>query len=453
MAQKFDIAVIGGGSGTKLANACAANGYKVALFENDALGGTCLNQGCIPSKMLIHTSELAREFERAGMFNLEVHGLKVQFEKLVQRVTQEVTSREKEMQRSIKRDPTICYFKSKARFIDSHTLKAGKKTIQADRIVIGTGAINRTLKIAGIDETPYLTHSEALRLKKQPKHLIVIGGGYIGVELGFYFASLGTKVTLISLSVLLKNEDNDVRKEFSKVFKTQAKVYERSKAKAVDFDGKIFRVTYKDRGKERTIRADQLLVAGGMRGATGDLGLENTKVQVDKNGYVLVNNHLRTKEKHIWAFGDVISKIQFKHKANFEADYLEQALLINPKTGPIKYPPIPYAIFSNPQIASVGKQEKDLKKGSYFIGKAKYLESGRGLAIRPEAGFVKLIFSKKDQRILGAKIVGVEASTMIHILSAFIHYRAKIEDLLKIIYIHPTLPEIIKKAVHAALKK
>lgn len=451
MKRDFDVLVLGGGSGAKLAYDLSCEGYRTAIFEEGDLGGTCLNRGCIPSKMLIHTAELADEFARAPLFDLAAGSIRCHFRKLTERVDRSVSKWSREMAAGVKSNPHLEYIRKSARFLNAHTLEVGKEKLSAEKIFIATGGVPFIPPIKGLEETPYLTSTEALFLKRLPKELVVIGAGYIAAELGFFFAALGSKVTILARGDFLGREDRDVVKEFLKVFGKSVTVHMDCAVDEVLFEGGRFRI----KAKRKIIGADQLLVAAGIRGATSSLGLENTRIGTDAKGFIEVDRYLRTKEKGVWALGDVIGGPFLRHKANFEANYLFDALFVSKKSKPIRYPPIPYAIFSSPQIAGVGLSEKELqeKKISYVTGGCALARTARGTAILPQAGFVKLLFDRESQKLLGAKLIGEEASTMCHIVSAFLHGKAKLRDLLEIIYIHPSLPEAIQSAAQSALEQ
>lgn len=448
--EHFDVIVLGGGAGAKLAHALSLEGYSCAVVDRDIPGGTCLNHGCIPSKMLIHTAELVKKFERADLFNLRTGKIHCAFSSLVSRVTEEVTKKSKEMRAGMKKNSKLTFFHDGAVFLDAKTIQVGKKHISAKTIFLATGAHAFIPKIPGLEKTPYLTSKEALRLKKRPKHLIIIGGGYIGAELGFYFSALGSKVTLLTRSTLLSKEDHHIREEFAKIFSKTTSVHNHTLPESVSHKNGEFIV----KCKTKVFRGDQLLIATGVRGLANGLQLNVTKVATDSKGFIKVNRKLQTAEKHIFAFGDAIGPPFFRHKANFEAEYLLKAQFLSKKAAPISYPLVPHAIFSYPQVARIGKTEEELKKEkiSYIVGSCKYSETARGMAVLPEGGLVKLIFEKHTHKLLSSHIVGEEAATLCHILSAFQNKQATLKDIAEMIYIHPALPEVIAKAAQNALE-
>lgn len=446
----FDVIVLGGGVGAKLAHGLSLEGYNSAIVDRDRLGGTCLNHGCIPSKMLIHTAELAKELQRAHLFNLRSGKIHCAFSQLVSRVTEEVAEKSDEMTAGMKENPRLTFFHDEAAFIDSTTIQVGKKLLSAKTIFLATGACPFIPKIPGLEKTPYLTSKEALRLKKLPSHLIIIGGGYIAAELGFYFSALGAKVTLLARSTLLSEEDQSIREEFAEIFSQAISVHTNTLPESVSYKKGAFVV----KCKKKILKGDQLLIATGVRGLAKSLQLNKTNIAIDSKGFIKVNRWLQTAEKHIFALGDAIGPPFFRHKANFEAEYLLKAQFLSKEPDPISYPPIPHAIFSYPQVARIGKTEEELKKEktAYIVGSCKYSETARGMAILSEGGLVKLIFERKSQRLLGGHVVGEDAATLCHILSAFITKQANLKDIAEMIYIHPALPEVIARAAKKALE-
>jgi len=454
--RKYDIIIVGGGSGALLAKALADLHYRIAIVEQEAMGGTCLNRGCIPSKMLIHTAEIVMNLRRAHLFNLSVPSWHCNFKDLVQRVSKTVDQKSKRMTSFYQEHPLIDYFHKPAQFINSKVLQVGKDQLTAKKFFLSVGARPLIPQIPGLNETPFLTSKEALRLEKQPNHLVIIGGGYIAAELGFFYASLGTKVTLlVRKKNMLTREDISIQKEFPKLFGSYCNILFGAEVSFVSYAKKQFSIEYQEEKKNKKLKADALLVATGLTPWTDHLGLENTAIETDDKGFILVNKTLRTKEKHIWAFGDCIGEPFYRHSANFEAEYLLETLFKKKRSFPIDYTLMPHAIFSYPQVASVGKTEQQLKKERipYFIGKSEYQKSARGLALLPEGGFVKLLFSQQNEELLGAHILGEDAATLCHILISFLKYKAKLKDIKEMIYIHPSLPEVVRDAAKFLMNK
>lgn len=454
MVKEYDVVVIGSGGGTKLVSPLAKLGKKVAIIEKGPLGGTCLNRGCIPSKMLIHTAQLASLIRDAKRFEIEMEGsFTVDFEHLVKRVCKTIDEESESIAPLYNENPNIDYYPHEGKFIDKMTLEVGGERITGKKIFLAVGARAAIPKIPGLEGTPYMTYKEALRNTKKPKKLIVIGGGFIATELGYFYSSVGVETDFLVRSMLLRPEDDDIREEFQKAFSKQVNLHLKCDFQEVKYENETFTVTYKDeKGVLQKSEGDALIVATGIKPWTDTLDLGKTDVQIDEKGHVKVDDHLRTTAENIWALGDCVGNYLFRHSANFEGEYLFRTLFGNPSDEPIVYKAVPHAVFSHPEIAGVGKTERELKEAKipYIIGKNTYAKSARGMALLPETGFVKLLFEKHSLKLLGAHIIGEEASNMVHTLILAIEMDATLDDLLRMIYIHPALPEIVRNAARAA---
>lgn len=453
--KNYDLIIIGGGGGLKLRPASDL-GKKVAVIEKEDLGGTCLNRGCIPSKMLIHAAEVADEIKNAHRYEIDVDtNFNVNFEDLVTRVTNFVSSSSEGIASSYEKNPNVDYYHAEAKFLEDKVLEVNSEKLSADRILIATGSRPRIPNIKGLKDTPFFTSREALRNTIQPKRMIVVGGSFTALELGNFYGALGTEVEFLVRSRILKHEDSDIAAEFLREFKEKYKMHFRVSPTEVKHDGENFTVTVEDKdGNSSQLKADSLLVATGIIPNSDNLGLENTSIEVDERGFIKVDDHLQTTVKGIYCIGDVNGNYLFRHSVNFEGEYLLRTLYANPSDEPIKYSPMPHAVFSSPQIGAVGKTEDQLKKegADYVVGLNKYENSAMGDALRSEYGLVKILIDKRNHKLLGAHIVGKEASNMIHTLIAYINMDATLEDMLRTIYIHPALPENIRNAARNAKK-
>ncbi len=456
MNKHYDVIVIGSGGGTKLVTPVADMGKKVAIIEKGPLGGTCLNRGCIPSKMLIHTAQLASLIRDAKRFEINIKGsFDVDFKHLVKRVCSTIDQESESITPVYAENPNIDYYPHKGRFVDKMTLEVGGERLTADKIFIAVGARAAIPKIPGLDGTPYMTYTEALRNLKRPKKLIVLGGGFIATELGYFYSAIGVETEFLVRSILLRPEDDDIREAFQEAFSKQVKLRLKCDFQEVKYENETFTVSYKDgEGKLRKAKGDALIVATGIKPWTDTLDLGKTDVQLSDKGFVKVDDHLKTTQKNIWALGDCVGNYLFRHSVNFEGEYLFRTLFESPSDEPIVYKGVPHAVFSHPEIAGVGKTERELKEAKvpYIVGKNTYAASARGMALLPESGFVKLLFEKHSLKLLGAHIIGEEASNMVHMLILAIQMDATLDDLLKMIYIHPALPEVVRNAARAAEK-
>jgi dihydrolipoamide dehydrogenase len=451
--KNYDVIVIGSGGGAKITSPAARMGLKVAAIEKDALGGTCLNRGCIPSKMLIHPADVATQIAEAEKFDIGVGlPLSVDFTRLVSRISQTVDHDSASIAAGYQKNPNIDFYHAEARFLSNKVLQVSGEKITAEKIFIAVGARPHVPDIPGLKGTPFMTSTEALRNTNRPQKLIVIGGSYIAVELGYAYAALGSEVCFLVRSHLLKHEDCEVAEEFQRVFTQRHDVRLQARIQKVDYRNDQFTVTYSDRdGTQNTVSADALLVAAGVVPNTDTLGLENTAIKL-RHGFIHVDDHLRTSVDGIYAMGDCIGRYMFRHSVNFEGEYLFQNIFQGKVQGPIRYPPVPHAIFTHPQIAGVGKTEQELKLEGidYVVGINPYAKSAMGMARLSDHGFVKILIDRKSLKILGAHIIGDEASDMIHMLIALMSKDGTLDDLLNMIYIHPALPEIVRNAARKA---
>ncbi|MBL4694327.1 dihydrolipoyl dehydrogenase [Candidatus Gracilibacteria bacterium] len=452
--KTYDLIIIGSGGGSKLRPA-GDLGKKVAIIEKDDLGGTCLNRGCIPSKMLIHTAEVADEIRNAHKYDIDNDtNFKVNFEELTTRVTESVSKTSHSIGDYYEKHKNVDYYHGTAKFIENKVIEINGEQLTAEKIFISVGTRARIPEIEGLRDTPFMTSTEALRLRKQPKKLLVLGGGYVAAELGYFYGAVGTEVEFIVRSTMLKGEDGEIAEEFTKVFGERFKLHLGHSPTKIQYENDEFIVTSEDKeGNTHELRADALLNATGIVPNTDTLDLENTDIALNARGYIIVDDNLQTNIPGIYALGDCLGRYFFRHSVNFEGEYLMRTLYTKPSKEKIDYPPMPHAVFSNPQIAGVGKTEEELKEEGihYIVGKNPYSKSAMGGdAWMSEHGFCKLLFDRVSRKLLGAHIIGKESSNMIHGLIMAMTMEATLDDLLKMIYIHPALPEVVRNAARNA---
>jgi len=451
--KKYDVIVIGAGGGSKIITPASKLGCKVAVIEKEDLGGTCLNRGCIPSKMLIYPADCLETIRQLSKFDINIAAQpNVNFEALVSRITQTITKESRGIEEAYHKNPHIDVYHDHARFLSNKVISVNGKEMTADKIFIAVGSRPHIPFIDGLEETPYMTSRIALRSTELPRKMLVIGGGYIAVELGCAYQSFGSQVEFILRSEFLRKEDKDIKKEFDKVFSQHHVVHRKVKPTRVHYHNGTFYVTITDtEGSSKELCADALLVATGVIPNTDDLGLEHTDVQI-KNRFIQVNDRLQTHVKDVYALGDCIGRFLFRHSVNFEGEYLMRVLFKEQSLEPICYPPMPYAVFSYPQIAKIGKTEEECQNAGldYVIGLNHYGQSAMGMARLSDHGLVKILVERNSGKLLGAHIIGDEASDMIHIFIAMLTMDGTLDDLLRMIYIHPALPEIARNAARKA---
>ncbi len=455
--RKFDLIVIGSGSGLDVAAAAAGSGMQVAIVEEGPMGGTCLNRGCIPTKILIHIADVLKTIRTADEFGIKVSKPKVNFKKAMERA-RVVDHDAKEIETNLKKAKNITLFQGRGSFIGQKTLRVGNSEITADKIVIAAGTRPAVPKVEGLvgmgnGTVPYMTSDEALKLDKLPKDLIVIGGGYIACELAHFFGSMGSKITILQRNVrLLPDEDEELGQKFTEIFSKQYDVKLKFAVKRVEKKGSKITVYGVPRdmpdGKEMKVTGTALLIATGRVPNTDILDVTKTGLNTTKEGYIETNEFMETNVPGIWAFGDIAGKYLFKHSANLEAEYVTISLLNPQHRHAVEYTAMPHAVFSDPQIAGVGSTEQELreKNADYMVGKYDYSGTGMGEAMAEKHGFVKFL-ADYDGKILGCHILGPEASTLLHeVLICMKKGTGNVSDIVNTVHIHPALSEVVQRA-------
>jgi mycothione reductase len=441
----FDLIVIGSGAGLNVAVEAAQAGIKTAIIEKGPLGGTCLNRGCIPSKIVIHSAEVAEQISQSKVFGINASIKNINFKKITNRANNTVDADARNIEKGLKSGKNPLLIKGTAKFIAPYKIEVNGKKYQAKKFLLAAGARPFIPPLEGLDKVPYMTSTEALRQTKLPKSMIIIGGGYIGCELGNFYGSLGCKITVLQRgSFLLPREDKDVAETFTKIWKKRFNIVLNASANKVEKKGKSIVVTAKIGNKLKKFTAEKILVATGVVPNSDLLDLEKIGVKVNKRGFVKVNKFMETNVKNIFALGDLAGVYMFRHSANLEADYISFNL-INKKRVPVDYFPMPHAVFTNPQIAGVGLTEQEAK--NYVIGRYGYKDTGMGEALAEKNGFVKLIVDKKTKRILGCHILGPHASVLLHeVLMAMKCGKDGLKLLRNVVHVHPALNEVVQRA-------
>src|SRR3990172_6172030 len=395
--RKFDLIVIGGGSGLNVASHAARKGLSVALIEPGPLGGTCLNRGCIPSKILIETAEVAQTIKRAGAFNIQAEIQGVDFPAIIARTMDFVDEEAAGIEEAVKANPKYTLYKKFAHFTGPKKLMVGDEEIEGEKIVIAAGSRPAIPPIPGLDQTAFHSSDTIFRLLKLPPRIVFIGGGYISCEMASFFGSLGSEITVIDRGELLvSNEDEEIAAKFTEVFSRRYRVIKQAAVKQVSGptsgkEGEVA-VTVEVSGRTQEIKADVLFVAAGRVPNTDNLECAKAGFELTEKGYSVVNEYLETSVPGVWALGDIVGKAPFKHGANWEAKHVVLNALGDKKTA-VDYRVMPHAIYSSPQVAGVGMREQDLKekKIEYTVGKYPYIKTRIGKALQDEDGFLKIL--------------------------------------------------------------
>jgi mycothione reductase len=452
MADKhYDLIVIGSGSGLNIATAAVHEyGWQVAVVEKGPMGGTCLNRGCIPSKMIIHVADLVEEIRSAANFGIEAKIEKIDFATIINRARDWVDADSARIEENINKNGKIDLYKGEGKFTASKTIQINDQTIDGERVVIAAGARPFVPPFEGLDQVKYWTSTEALRPDELPGSMIIIGGGYISAELGHFYGTLGTKVTILETAdKLIAREDADISETFTRIFSTKHNVILGAKVMAVknlDADRKAVIYTNKA-GEQVQVEAEEILMTVGMRPNSDLLDLSKTQVQMNERGYIQVNEFMETTEPNVWALGDIVGKAPFKHGANYESQQIFKSL--GGEKHAVDYRVMPHAIFTSPQVAGVGITEQEaVEKGiSFKVLRYDYERSAMGKSIGAGEAFVKFIVDAEEEKILGCHILGPQASTLIHEVIVVMQVMdGKISAIKDTIHIHPALSEVIRRA-------
>ena len=456
MDQQFDVIVIGSGPGGYVCAIRAAQlGMKVACVEKrETLGGTCLNIGCIPSKALLQSSENYHAVrDDFAVHGIDVGEVKLDLARMMARKDEVVKANVNGVAFLFKKNK-VTWLKGEAKFTAADTLEVAGQSFQAKHIVIATGSESFNLPGVEVDEKTIVSSTGALSFEAVPKRLVVIGGGYIGLELGSVWKRLGAEVTVVEfLDRLVPGMDAEIATAFQKIlgrlgikFKLGMKVTKAAKGN----DGVILTLEPAKGGTAETLQADAVLVAIGRRPRTENLGLETIGIALDERGRVKTDAHYATNIPGIYAIGDVIAGPMLAHKAEEEGVALAE--LLAGQAGHVNYGAIPGVVYTWPEVAAVGKTEAELKAEGvdYKIGKFPFTANGRARAMADTDGFVKILSDAKTDRLLGAHIIGPDAGTLIAELVTAIEFGASAEDVARICHAHPTLSEAVKEAALAA---
>ncbi|MFZ3239476.1 MAG: dihydrolipoyl dehydrogenase [Pseudolabrys sp.] len=460
----YDLIVIGTGPGGYVCAIRAAQlGLKTAVVEKRAtFGGTCLNIGCIPSKALLHASELFEEAGHTfGKMGIGVSELKLDLRAMMAFKDQGVEGNVRGVDFLFKKNKIDTFFGS-GRIVGPGKVEVkgegGKaQTLEAKSIVIATGSDVARLKGIDIDEKRIVSSTGALSLPAVPQHLLVIGAGVIGLELGSVWRRLGAQVTVVEfLDGALPGLDGEVRRQAQRLFEKQGITFKlSSKVTAVDASGKRLKVNVETAkgGDAESIEADVVLVSIGRVPYTEGLGLKELGVKLDERGRVIVDHYYATNVPGIWAIGDVIAGPMLAHKAEDEGVALAEILV--GQAGHVNYDAIPNVVYTYPEIATVGKTEEELKAAgvAYNVGKVPFTANGRAKVNLTTEGFVKIIADAKTDRVLGVHLICADAGNMIAEATIAMEFGASAEDIARTCHAHPTLPEAVKEAAMAVAKR
>ena len=447
--KKFDVVVIGSGSGLEVSAEASQRGLSVAVVEEGPFGGTCLNRGCIPSKMLIHVANVMETIQRAHLFGVsaQVKGIDWQF--IIDRVFSEIDADASQIEEGNRQMPNITVYKGRGRFVAEKTLEVNGDRFSTDTVVIAAGTRPLIPDIPGLEDVSYITSDEALRLPEQPSRLAIVGGGYIAAELAHFFGALGTEVILIHRRpYLLRDEDEQVSHQFTEVYKKRFKHFLNARVTRAYRKDKEIGLELSVEEQRHTVSCDALLLATGRIPNTDLLQVERAGVKVNGRGFIEADPYLETAVPGIWALGDIVGKYLLKHSANLEAAYVANNIFNPDHKVPVDYNAMPHAIFASPQVAGVGLTEQELKAqgAHYLVGTYDYINTAYGSSIEDRDGFVKVLADPEGSKILGCHILGTDASMLIQEATNAMRMRLPVDAITQSIYVHPALPEVVQRA-------
>ncbi|HEX7482010.1 MAG TPA: dihydrolipoyl dehydrogenase, partial [Candidatus Bathyarchaeia archaeon] len=414
------------------------------------MGGTCINVGCVPSKMLIYPADILATLTETDKLGINTTIDSINFNNIMSRM-HELVNRDSAMQAAaVETTPNLTWFKGKGEFISDYTLQVGTHTIIANLIFIVSGIRATVPLIKGIENVSYLSSDTVLELQTQPKSIIIVGGGYIGMEYGHFFSAIGTKTTIIQRPFrVVPEEEPEISDLLKKELEKRMEIYTGYEALEIKQEDAIKTIVARNRqeGNTREFSAEAIMVATGRVSNAYLLKPEKTGVKLDDHNFIQVNEYLETSKKNIFAFGDCIGKQMFKHAANYEAGVAWHNIIHEHKAK-VDFSAIPHAVFTHPQVASVGLKEDEAKqKFKILVGLSLYKDTAMGAALGFPEGFVKVIVEQQTHKILGAHIIGPEASVLIQeIVNAMVSGKGDFTPISQGIHIHPALNEVVQNA-------
>ena len=450
MVQQFDLMIVGAGSGNTIPGPDHA-GWRIAIIEKDAFGGTCLNRGCIPSKMLIHAADVAETIHTAAAFGITARIERLDWDRLTGRVWQRLDPLATAGEQWRQTQPNTTVFKGEARFIGDKTLEVNGQHLTAPRVILAAGSRPAIPAIPGLEQVVYHTSDTVMRLPRQPPRMAILGGGYIGAELGHFFGALGTEITLIHRGDrLLPREDEEIGQRFTDLYARRFTVFLHTQVQRVRQQADTITLDLPVAGRLQQVTCDVLLLAVGRIPNSDLLDVARAGIAVDAQGRVVTNAYHETNVPGIWALGDITSPHQLKHAANAEARTV--AYNVAHPTTPRRSNDfaMPHAVFASPQVASVGltEQQAQAQGVPYVVGKRAYSATAYGWAIEDTESFVKLLAHADTRQVLGAHIIGPHAALLLQPLVNAMRFGETVDQLAHdTFYIHPALTEVVEQAL------
>ena len=451
--KNYDVIVIGSGCGALISDEAASKGFKVAMIDKGPLiGGTCLNWGCIPSKMLIYVADRIVEIEEAKKLGVDAEVKNIDFHAVMERMRKSRQESQVHIREGIKEPKNLDFYEGECHFVSDYTLDVNGNKLQGENIFIASGSRPFTPPIKGLENIDYLTNESALELKDRPDSLIIIGGGYIAVEYGHFFAAMGTRVTILEMADrLVLSEEPEISEVLKSELSKRMGVHTNARAEEVKANRSGVSVVTVDKksGEKREFIAQKIMMAVGRRSNADLLKVENTGVDPDNRGFIKVNDYMETSKKNIYAVGDANGQQMFTHMANREAAIVVQNVFYGTKIK-IDYTAVPHAVYSHPQIASVGLREEEARENhEIIVGRTKYFDVAKGEAMLEKEGCAKVVVEKGTDKILGFHIIGPYAPELIQEVVNAMTSGGQIGEINQGIHIHPALSELVPTTLNS----
>ena len=455
--KEYDVIVIGSGSGLSIVHKALSEKARVALVAREYLGGTCLNVGCVPSKLLIYPADRIIEIENASKLGVTAPVKSIDFRGIMERMRAYVQRGVSFLREDIATTENLDFYEAEGRFIDDYTLRVqGEKIdeqIKGRTIFIASGARPLVPPIKGLQDVAHLTNETLLSLERLPESVLILGGSYIGVEYAHFFSAMGSKVTIVErLERLVAFEEPEVSDLLKKEMEKRMTIYTGATALEARQKGNGVALLLKEEstGQEREVAGERLLVAAGRVPNADRLDVQKTGVETDRAGFIKIDNYLQTTKEHIWAVGDATGKQMFTHAADKEVEIAWHNATHEEKVE-MDFGVVPHAVFSYPQIASIGLTEAEARKTyQVLVGKANYNDVVQGDARMEETGFAKAIVEKDTGRILGFHIIGPEASVLIQEVVNAVANKTGAASIINSMHIFPSMSELIPETLNRA---
>ncbi len=450
--KEYDIIAIGTGSAMNIVSVLVEGqpDIKVAVVEKDDVGGICLTRGCIPSKMLLYPAELVKKIREAKKFGIDVEIKGIDFAGIMRRTRESIRHEIKMIENGLKSSPNIDLYQTAGEFIDDYTMKVGDEVIKGEKILLCSGSKPLIPPIEGLEETGYITSDDFLMMEELPASIAIIGGGYIAMEYGFFLAMMGADVTVIEmLPRIVAGEEPEISELLQKEMEKIMKIYTGYKVKEVRKEGNMKKIIATGKDGRIEVEAEEIIVAAGRASNADILKPEKTGVKTDENEWIVVDEYLQTTKPNIWACGDATGKHMFKHVANYESQIVYYNAFAHRRIK-VDYHAVPHAIFTYPEVAGVGmKEEEARKKDDIMVGYYLYENTAKGEAMMAKDYFVKVILERNTYRILGAHIIGPEASILLQeIINLMYTDDGSASPIYRGMHIHPALSEVVERAFY-----